>query len=126
MMPGPFGGPGGFMAGKAFAQMRKRVLHEHKHLIVRSAKNGHKTKGRGMVLVKFTQTGRVHLSYLTLDELKHQRSHAVSEAGERRDILIEKVSSYSPDSEIPVMITDGETQRFSLGIRQAAPLQPAP
>ena len=110
------------MAGELFAQMRKKVLREHKHSIVRSARNGHRTKGRGLVLVRFTNTGRVHLSYLTLDALKHQPRHAGLEGQDHGDMLIEKVSSYSPDSEIPVMVTDGESQRFSLGIKQETPL----
>jgi hypothetical protein len=115
------------MADENFEKMRKRVLHEHKHSIVRSAKNGHKTKGRGMVLVKFSKTGMVHLSYLTLATVKHQ--HANSSVGNRGDgdLLIDKLSAYSPDSEIPVMVTDGESERFSFGIRQEAPsIQPAP
>ena len=110
------------MADEIFEKMRKRVLREHKQSIVRSAKNGHKTKGRGLVLVKFTKAGMVHLSYLTLDALKHQ--HAEGQGVE--DLLIEKLSAYSPDSEIPVMVTDGESERFSFGVRQETqPDQPA-
>ena len=107
------------MAVEVFEKMRKRVLREHKHSIVRSAKNGHKAKGRGLVLVKFTQAGAIHLSYLTLDALKHQQSHpgptTIQDSG---DLLIEKLSAYSPDCEIPVMVTDGKSERFSLGVRQ--------
>ena len=115
------------MADEAFAKMRKRVLREHKHSIVRSAKNGHKTKGRGLVLVKLTGTGMVHLSYLTLEALKRQPSHAGLEDQEHRDMLIERISSYSPESEIPVMVTNGATQRFSFGVRQGMPpIHPAP
>ncbi len=115
------------MASENFERMRRRVLREHKHSIVRSAKNGHKAKGRGLVLVKFTKTGMVHLSYLTLDALKNQ--HAISGPAIQDDgnLLIEKLSAYSPDSEIPVMVTDGESERFSLGIKQETPpIQPAP
>jgi hypothetical protein len=114
------------MTGEVFAEMRKRVLHEHKHSIVRSARNGHKTKGRGLVLVKFTPTGMVHLSYMTLAALKNNRHHAGPQDQDLGEMLIAKISSYAPDCEIPVMVTDGETQRFSFGIRQVAPpIQPA-
>ena len=106
------------MADKVFEKMRKSVLRKHKHSIVRSARNGHKTKGRGMVLVKFTKTGMVHLSYMTLDSLKHQHAHAGLENPAAGDLLIDKLSAYSPDSEIPVMVTDGMSERFSFGIKQ--------
>jgi hypothetical protein len=115
------------MVGEIFEKMRKRVLREHKHSIVRSAKNGHKTKGRGLVLVKFSKTGMVHLSYLTLDALKHQHTHSGPEGQDDGDLLIEKISTYSPDSEIPVMVTDGESERFSFGVRRVTQsIQPAP
>jgi hypothetical protein len=106
------------MSSEVFERMRKRVLREHKHSIVRSAKNGHKSKGRGLVLVKFTKTGMVHLSYLTLEALKHQQAHSGPAVQDDGDLLIEKLSAYSPDSEIPVMVTDGESERFSLGVKQ--------
>jgi hypothetical protein len=106
------------MAGESFEKMRKRVLREHKHSIVRSAKNGHKAKGRGLVLVKLTKTGMVHLSYLTLERLKHQHAGAGPAFQDDDALLIEKLSVYSPDCEIPVMVTDGESERFSLGVRQ--------
>ena len=126
MKPGPLSGPGGSMAGEVFDRMRKRVLREHMHSIVRSAKNGHKTKGRGLVMVKFSKTGMVHLSYLTLDALKHQHTRSGPEDRDSGDLLIEKISTYSPDSEIPVMVTDGESERFSLGVKRLArPIQPA-
>jgi hypothetical protein len=115
------------MADEIFEKMRKRVLRRHKHSIVRSAKNGHKAKGRGLVLVKFTKTGMVHLSYLTLDALKHQQTHSSQEGLDNGDLLIERISTYSPDSEIPVMVTDGKSERFSFGVRQGTqPIQPAP
>jgi hypothetical protein len=115
------------MADEIFEKMRKRVLREHKHSIVRSARNGHKTKGRGLVLVKFTKAGMVHLSYLTLDTLKHQHAHSGLDSHGDGDLLIEKLSAYSPDSEIPVMVTDGESERFSFGVKQeTTPIQPAP
>jgi len=114
------------MASEIFESMRKRVLREHKHSIVRSAKNGHKTKGRGLVLVKFTKTGMVHLSYLTLDALKLQHAHSGPADRDNGELLIEKLSAYSPDSEIPVMVTDGESERFSFGVKQGTqPIQPA-
>jgi hypothetical protein len=115
------------MASENFEKMRKRVLRDHKHSIVRSAKIGHKAKGRGLVLVKFTKTGMVHLSYLTLDALK--LDHALSRPAIQNDddLLIEKLSAYSPESEIPVMVTDGESERFSFGVRHVTPpIQPAP
>jgi hypothetical protein len=115
------------MAGEYFETMRKRVLREHKHSIVRSAKNGHRTKGRGLVLVKVNSTGMVHLSYLTLDALKHGYTHYGPVGRANGDLLIEKLSAYSPDSEIPVMVTDGETERFSFGVKQEMPpIQPVP
>jgi hypothetical protein len=106
------------MAEKGFDRMRKKVLREHKHSIVRSAKNGHATKGRGLVLVRFTEAGRVHLSYLTIDALKERYIPSGRESRRGGNLLIEKISTYSPDSEIPVMVTDGESERFSLGVRR--------
>jgi hypothetical protein len=108
------------MSAKGFEKMRRRVLHEHMRSIVRSAKNGHTTKGRGLVLVKFTKTGTVHLSYLTLEALKRQYTYPVSEGRHIGDMLIERISSYSPNTEIPVMMTDGESERFSLGVKRSA------
>ncbi len=104
------------MAGKAFTLMRRRVLRVHKHSIVRSARIGHKAKGRGMVLVRFSRVGDIHISYLTLQALKN---HDLENPGAcDHQEAIEKVSSYSFESEIPVMVTDGKEQRFSVGIRQ--------
>ena len=114
------------MKDEVFETMRKSVLLKHKHSIVRSARNGHKAKGRGMVLVKFTKTGTVHLSYMTLDALIHQHAHTGPENRDGGDLLIDKLSAYSPDSEIPVMVTDGMSQRFSFGIKQGnRPIQPS-
>ena len=114
------------MAVENFEKMRKRVLRDHKHSIVRSAKNGHKAKGRGLVLVKFTKTGMVHLSYLTLDALKIEHALSGTAVQDDGDLLIAKLSAYSPESEIPVMVTDGESERFSLGVRHVTqPNQPA-
>ena len=109
------------MASERFDVMRKRVLREHKHSIVRSALRGHKDKGRGLVLVKFTQTGKsgmLHLSYLTLDTLKQIRTKARLEDKGYGTMIIEKVSGYHPDSQIPVVVTDGESEQFFLGVRQ--------
>lgn len=106
------------MVDEVFARMRKRVIREHKHSIVRSAKNGHKSRGRGLVLVKFTKSGQVHVSYRTLESLKLQHDYAGLGDGDHAGTLIERISSYSPDSEIPVMVTDGETHHFSFGVRQ--------
>ncbi|HYK90671.1 MAG TPA: hypothetical protein VE398_18000 [Acidobacteriota bacterium] len=111
------------MASERFDLMRKRVLREHKRSIVRSALRGHKNKGRGLVLVKFTQTGKsgmVHLSFLTLDTLKRLQTHSGPKDKEYGAMIIEKVSGYYPDSQIPVVVTDGESEQFSFGIRRAS------
>jgi len=114
------------MAGEIFEKMRKRALREHKHSIVRSAKNGHRSKGRGLVVVRLTKAGTVHLSYLTLDALKLKHVHSNPERLRTADLLIKRISAYSPDSEIPVMVTDGESERFSLGVKQTSrPVSPA-
>jgi len=110
------------MVSESFDVMRRRVLRKHKYSIVRSALRGHKDKGRGLVYVKYTQTGKsgmVHLSFLTLDTLKHRQA-----SGDQNDkgygaMIIEKVSGYYPDSQIPVVVTDGECQQFSFGVREA-------
>jgi hypothetical protein len=98
------------MASERFNLMRKRVLRDHKHSIVRSALRGLKDKGRGLV----------HISYLPLDTLKLLQIYAGPENRDYGAMIIEKISEYSLDSQIPVMVTDGESERFSLGIRQAA------
>ena len=103
------------MKDDIFSRKRKRALREHKQSIVRTAKNGHRNKGRGLVLVKFAGRG-VHLSYLTLEALKSQPQIAASDREEK--MLIHEVSSYPPDSMIPVLVTDGITHRFSMGVRQ--------
>ena len=107
------------MASESFQIMRKRVLREHKHSIVRSALIGHKNKGRGVVHVKFAKRGMVHLSYLTLDTLKHQSNSAFPKDREYWDTLIERISAYHPDCEIPVVVTDGNSQQLSFGVKQA-------
>ena len=110
------------MASESFDVMRRRVLRKHKHSIVRSALRGHKDKGRGLVLVKFTQTGKsgmVHLSFLTLDTLKHLHSNAGPKDRDYGAMIVEKVSGYYPDSQIPVVVSDGESEQFSFGVRRA-------
>jgi hypothetical protein len=105
-----------FMAGKAFTLMRRRVLRENKHLIVRSARIGNKTKGRGLVFIRFSRVGDVHISYLTLEALINREFEKPGACDHRE--AIDKVSSYSLESEIPIMVTDGKERRFSVGIRQ--------
>jgi hypothetical protein len=36
-----------------------------------------------------------------------------------RAMLIDKLSKYSPEFEIPVMVTDGISRRYSVGVRRA-------
>jgi environmental stress-induced protein Ves len=110
------------MVSESFDVMRRRVLCKHKYSIVRSALRGHKSKGRGLVYVKYTQTGKsgmVHLSFLTLDTLKHRQASAGPNDRGYGAMIIEKVSGYYPDSQIPVLVTDGEFKQFSFGVRQA-------
>jgi hypothetical protein len=109
------------MASESFDVMRKRILREYKHSIVRSALRGHRDKGRGLLRVKFTQTGKsgmLHLSYVTLDTLKDRQTSAPMENRGYGAMIIEKISRYDPDSQIPVMVSDGESERFLLGIRR--------
>lgn len=109
------------MASESFDVMRRRVLRKHKYSIVRSALRGHKNKGRGLVYVKFTQMGKsgmVHLSFLTLDTLKHFQANAGPDDRGYGAMIIEKVSGYYPDSQIPVVVTDGESEQFSFGVKQ--------
>ncbi len=108
------------MAGENFEKMRARVLRDYKRSIVRSAKNGHKAKGRGMVLVRLTSAGTVHLSYLTLEGLRNQLAYSGVEGDESAELLAERVSNYSPDSEVLVMVTDGKSERFSIGVKRTA------
>jgi hypothetical protein len=106
------------MENETFGEMRKRVLRERKRSIVRSALNGRKLKGRGLVLVRLAETRAVHLSYLTLDALTQLQKQADPEDHDYRAMLIDKLSSYHPDSEIPVVVTDGKSRQYSLGVRQ--------
>lgn len=106
------------MTGESFENMRKRVIREYKRWIVRSALKGHKNKGRGLVLVKCNKAGMVHLSYLTLDTLKQRRVNAGPQDRGCGAKLIKRISAYCPDSEIPVMVTDGVSERLSFGVRQ--------
>jgi hypothetical protein len=111
------------MTNKSFDLMRKKVLRDHKHSIVRSGLRGLKEKGRGLVMVKFTQKGKsgmVHISYLPLDSLKNLQLHAGPDNASYGLMIIERVSGYSPGSQIPVVVSDGESERFSFGVRQAA------
>jgi hypothetical protein len=111
------------MTSENFDLMRKKVLRDHKHSIVRSGLRGLKEKGRGLVMVKFTQKGKsgmVHISYLSLDTLKLLQLNTGAENAGYGLMIIEKVSEYSPGSQIPVVVSDGESERFSFGIRQAA------
>jgi hypothetical protein len=62
----------------------------------------------------------VRISYLPLDSLKLLRLYAGPENASYELMIIERVSGYSPGSQIPVMVSDGESERFSFGIRQAA------
>ena len=111
------------MTSESFDLMRKRVLRDHKHSIIRSGLRGLKEKGRGLVMVKFTQKGKsgmVHISYLPLDALKLLQLYAGPENASYGLRIIERVSEYSLGSQIPIMVSNGESEHFSLGIRQAA------
>jgi hypothetical protein len=107
------------MANKSFEDTRKRVFRKYKRTIVRSALNGYKRKGRGLVLVELTDAGGMgHLSYLTLDRLNHRQINGRPDDQDYRLMLNEKISTYYPGSEILVVVTDGEYERFSVGLRQ--------
>ena len=111
------------MTSDSFDLMRKKVLRDHKHSIVRTGLRGLKEKGRGLVMVQFTQKenrGMVHISYLPLDGLKRLQLYAGPENADYGLMIIEKVSEYSPGSQIPVVVSDGASERFSYGTRQAA------
>ena len=73
-----------------------------------------------MVLVELTNSGGMgHLSYLTPDTLKHRQINARRNDQNYKVMLIEKISTYYPGSEILVVVTDGQYERFSVGARQA-------
>lgn len=109
------------METESFDLMRRRVLRSHKSLIGRSARRGHRDKGRGLVMVKYTQTGKsgtVHLSYLTLAALKRTQEKAGLNKGGYKDMIIDKVSTYYPALQIPVLVTDGISEQFLFGVRK--------
>jgi hypothetical protein len=111
------------MTSESFNLMRRKVLRDHKHSIVRSALRGLKEKGRGLVMVKFTprgKSGMVHISYLTLEALRLLQLYAGPDNASYGLMIIDKVSEYSPSSQIAVVVSDGESERFSFGIRQPA------
>ena len=122
LLTGAYRASGVFMVSKSFDLMRKRVLRDHRHSIVRSGLRGLKEKGRGLVMVKVSQKGKsamVHISYLPLATLKLLQLYAGPENGSYGLMIIERVSEYSPGSQIPVVVSDGESERFSFGTRQA-------
>ena len=87
---------------------------------MRSALNGYKKRGRGLVFIELTDAGGMgHLSYLTLDTIKRRQIHARLNDRNYRLMLIEKISTYYPNTEILVMVTDGKYERFCVGSRQA-------
>jgi hypothetical protein len=103
-----------------FDEAREKVIRKHKRSIVKSALNGFKRKGRGFVFLKLSESGGMeHLSYLTPDKLKHRSDIANLNDRDSRALLFNKLRSYSPSSEILVMVTDGECERFMVGSRQA-------
>jgi hypothetical protein len=107
------------MASKTFEDARKEVFRKHRGSIVKSALNGYKRRGRGLVFIELNGAGNMaHVSYLTLDTLKYRRINARLNDREYRIMLIEKISTYSPVSEILVVVTDGEYEQFSVGSRQ--------
>jgi hypothetical protein len=107
------------MTGGSFEEARERVIREHKRSIVKSALNGYKRKGRGLVFLKLSETGGMeHLSYLTINKLIHRLGIANLNNRDSRVLLMNKLSSYSPSSEILVMVTDGEYERFVVGSKQ--------
>jgi hypothetical protein len=61
----------------------------------------------------------VHLSYLTLDTLKLLQTNKGPKHRVYGANIIEKISGYRPDSQIAVMVTDGESEQFSFGVRRA-------
>lgn len=107
------------MECESFEDTQKRIFREHKHSIVRSALNGYKRKGRGLVLVELTDAGGMErLSYLTLGTLKREQNNARLNDPDYKEMLIEKISKYQPSSEILVVVTDGNFERLSIGSRQ--------
>ena len=108
------------MAHEEFENMRERVFRDHKRLIVKSAVNGYKRRGRGFVLVELAGTGRLRrLSFLTLNTLRHRQIDAHLNEQEFGKMLVAKISLYYPSSEILVVVTDGKYERLSVGSRRA-------
>ncbi len=109
------------MASGRFEEAREKVIREHKRSIVKSALNGYERRGRGLVLLELGDSGEMeHLSYLTLDKLKHRKGTINLHDQSSGVLLVEKISSYSPNSEVLVVVTDGEYERFMVGSKQAA------
>jgi hypothetical protein len=107
------------MTGGNFEEARERAIREHKRSIVKSALNGYKRKGRGLVLLELGESGGMeHLSYLTINKLINRPGIANLNGRDSRVPLMDKLSSYSPSSEILVMVTDGEYERFIVGSKQ--------
>lgn len=112
--------PGGFMTDESFKKARKSVVRKHKSSIVKSAFNGYKRVGRGLVFLELSGSGGMeHLSYLTPDKLMHRKDITHLNDRGSRVMLMDKISSYSPSSEVLVMVTDGEYERFLVGSKQA-------
>ncbi len=108
------------MTEGSFEETRRRVFREHKNVIVKSALNGYKKKGRGLVFLKLTDGGGMeHISYWTLERLMNRQINARLIDQDFREKLISKISKYSPSSEVLVMVTDGEFGRFLVGSRRA-------
>ena len=111
------------MTFESFNFIWKRVLRDHKHSIIRSGLRGLKEKGRGLVMVKFMQKGllgMVHISYLPLDALKALQLYSGPENLSHGRRIIESVSEYSPGSQIPIVVSNGESEHFLLATRKAA------
>ena len=109
------------MTDESVKKACKRVVHKHKGSIVKSAFNGYKRVGRGLVFLELSDSGGMeHLSYLTPEKLMRRKGITHLNGRDSRVMLMDKISSYSPSSEVLVMVTDGEYERFFVGSKQAA------
>ena len=107
------------MNKEEFEIMTKEILGEQREEIISLAESHYKSEGRGLVQVQIDGAQDVILSWVPLAELRELQKASSNAELDYRTRQVETISTYWPDNQVAVVVTDGEHESFSLRVKHA-------
>ncbi len=107
------------MNKEEFDILTKEILGEHREEIISLAESRYKSEGRGLVQVQIDEGQDVVLSWVPLADLCELQKSSSKADRDYRTRQLETISTYWPDNQVAVVVTDGEHESFSLRVKHA-------